>query len=127
MEKDACKLVSSAVLGMDIETVVVNGKRYVITPPTIHKIAGMGYCLSKYGSTEMNSVMDMLSDVKDAAKALSYIIQGDESLYDEFTQAPLSEVVQALQVGVSLISVENFIVLSGLARNVAALIAKPRP
>ena len=44
MEK-ASKIVSAAVLGKDFETVFVNGKAYVIHPPTIHKIAGAGYYL----------------------------------------------------------------------------------
>lgn len=127
MENDAAKLVSSAILGLDMEAVVVRDKRYVIMPPTISKIAGMGQYLSRYSGGDMSSVMSMLENVEDAAHALSYLINGDDSLFDEFKEAPLTEVVDALKVGVSLISVENFIVLSGLARNVAALIAKPRP
>ena len=45
MEKNAAKIVSSAVLGMDFRTAVINGKVYMIYPPTIHKIAGAGYYL----------------------------------------------------------------------------------
>ena len=75
MEK-ASKIVSAAVLGKDFETVFVNGKAYVIHPPTIHKIAGAGYYLSdlKDGIT----VMDMLRSLKDvdtASRALSWLIR----------------------------------------------------
>lgn len=127
MDNNASKIVSSAVLGMDMEVVLVGGKRYVLFPPTINKIAGVGYALSSYSDGDMNTVVKMMTNIGDAAKALSYLVAGDESLVDEFSQAPLEEIIEALKTGISLISVENFIVLSGLARNVAALIAKQRP
>ena len=45
---NAAKTVSSAILGMDVEIVMVNNKRYVLHPPTIAKIAGGGYWLSQF-------------------------------------------------------------------------------
>ena len=126
MEK-ASKIVSAAVLGKDFETVFVNGKAYVIHPPTIHKIAGAGYYLSdlKDGIT----VMDMLRSLKDvdtASLALSWLIQGDETLHEELSHGTFDEVIVALATGLSMISAENFYKLSVLAKNVALLTAKQR-
>lgn len=126
MEK-ASKIVSAAVLGKDFETVFVNGKAYVIHPPTIHKIAGAGYYLSdlKDGIT----VMDMLRSLKDvdtASRALSWLIQGDETLPEELSHGTFDEVIEALATGLSMISAENFYKLSVLAKNVALLTAKQR-
>lgn len=127
MEKNASKIVNAAVLGKDFETVFVNGNAYIINPPTIHKIAGAGYYLSdlKDGVT----VMDMFCSMKDvvvASCALSWLIKGDESLSEELSKGTLDEVVEALSVGFSMISAENFYKLSVLAKNVALLTAKQR-
>ena len=127
MENNASKIVSAAVLGKDFETVFVNGKAYVIHPLTIHKIAGAGYYLSdlKDGVT----VMDMLRSLKDvetASRALSWLIQGDESLHEELSHGTFDEVIEALTTGLSMISAENFYKLSVLAKNVALLTAKQR-
>lgn len=127
MEMNASKIVNAAVLGKDFETVFVNGNAYVIHPPTIHKIAGMGYYLSSL--KEGGTVMDMLRSLKDvetASYALSCLIQGDESLHVELSKGTFDEVVEALATGFSMISVENFYKLSVLAKNVAQLTAKER-
>lgn len=127
MGNSASKIVSSSLLGKDFETVVVNGKAYVINAPTIHKIAGAGYYLSELD--ECKTVMDMIRSLKDvgsASRALSFLIQGDESLYDELSQGTFDEVVEALAIGISMISAENFYKLSVLAKNVALLTAKQK-
>lgn len=123
----ASKIVNSSILGKDFETVVVNGKAYVVKPPTIHKIAGAGCYLSDLD--ECNTVMDMLRSLKDidaASHALSFFIQGDESLHEELSQGTLDEVVKALAIAISMISAENFWKLSALAKNVAILTAKQK-
>lgn len=124
---DAAKIVSSAVLGKDFETVVVNGKAYIINPPTIHKIACAGYYLSVV--KEVDTVMDIIRSLKDMKKvsmALSCLISGDESLSDELSEGSFDEVVKALTVGLSMLSSENFLRLSVLAKNVASLTAKAK-
>ena len=126
MEK-ASKIVSAAVLGKDFETAFVNGNAYVINPPTIHKIAGFGYYLSDL--EEGNTILDMLRSLKDigaASRALSWLIKGDESLCEELSKGTLDEVVEALSIGFSMISAENFYKLSVLAKNVALLTAKQK-
>ena len=127
MEKNASKIINAAVLGKDFETVFVNGKVYVIYPPTIHKIAGAGYYLCDL--KEAVTGMDMLRSLKDvemASRALSWLIQGDENLCEELSAGTFDEVVEALATGLSMVSAENFYKLSVLAKNVALLTAKQR-
>lgn len=127
MENNASKIVDSAILGKDFETVIINGKAYIIKPPTIHKIAGVGYYLSDLNG--IGSVMDIIHSLKDigkAASALSFLIKGDESLSNELSKGELGEIVDALSKGCSMISAENFFKLSALAKNVALLTAKPK-
>lgn len=125
---NAAKIVNSAVLGMDFQTAVINGKAYVITPPTIHKLAGAGYYLAEMGNG--SSISDLINDMKNmgnVAHALSYLIKGDDSLYEEFINANFTEVIQAFELGFSLISTQDFLKLSILARNVQNLTAKQKP
>lgn len=127
MQKKASKIVNAAVLGKDFETVFVNGNAYVVHPPTIHKIAGMGYYLSDL--KEGDTILDMFRSLKDvgvASHALSCLIQGDESLSEELSKGTFDEVVEALATGFSMISAENFYKLSVLAKNVAQLTAKQK-
>lgn len=124
---NASKIVNAAVFGKDFETVFVNGNAYVIHPPVIHKIAGMGYYLSDL--KEGDTILDMFHSLKDisvASHALSCLIQGDDSLSEELSKGTLDEVVEALATGFSMISAENFYKLSVLAKNVAQLTAKQK-
>ena len=125
--KKAAKVVSSAILGMDFKTIIVNGKVYIIKPPTIHQIAGAGYYLADL--TEGDSVSDMLGMMKDiggAAHALSYLINDNDSLSEELSKGTLEEVINGIHEGLDLISVQNFMMLSHLAKNVAMLTAKAK-
>ena len=127
MKKKAAKIVNSAILGMDFRTVVVAGKAYVIKPPTIKKLAGAGYWLADIDKGE--SVKDILLSLHDASKltkALSWFINGDESLSDELSEGTLSEIADALETAYSLLSTKDFLRLSALARNVTNLTAKQR-
>lgn len=127
MEKNATKIVTGALLGLDFKTVIVNGKAYVIQPPTIHKLSGAAYHLAELGEADtIRGVLSTLSKIENGAKALSYLIKGDDSLTDELAQGTFDEVVEALDIAFSLVSAENFIKLSGLAKNVQSLIAKQR-
>lgn len=126
MSKGA-KIVDSAILGMDMRSVVVNGKAYMIMPPTIARIAGAGYYLSAFDEArDVKDIFNSLKDINNAAKALSWFINGDESLSEELSQGTLEEVILALETAYSLISVENFSRLSALTRNVSSLTARQR-
>ncbi len=124
---NAAEIVNGAIIGMDFKTVIINGKAYTISPPTIHKISGAGYFLAKV--YEGNSLQDLclsLKDIKCASDALSWLIKGDNSLSEELSQATIEEVVSGLEIALSLISTENFYKLSVLAKNVKMLTAKQK-
>lgn len=119
------KLVSSALLGLDFRTIVVNDRSYIVHPPTIAKLAGATYWLSEVG--ESNSIREMLMQMQNSrniAVALSHFITGDDSLADELAQGTLDELIEGLEESLSLIDATNFIKLSTLLRSVSRLIAK---
>lgn len=127
MEKNATRIVTGALLGLDFRTVIVNNKAYVINPPTIARLSGTAYHLANLGeATTFTDVLKNLSNIQDGAKALSWLIKGDESLTKELALGTFEEVVTALEAGLSLVSAENFIKLSTLAKSVQSLIAKQK-
>ena len=65
--ENGARLISSALIGLDGETVVVNGKAYFVLPPTIKKIAGAGYYITKYGGEKtIGDMLKMMSQSMDA-------------------------------------------------------------
>lgn len=124
----ASKLVADAILGEDSVTIMVNGKTYCISPPTIIKLVKAAKYLNSFeeGKT-LAEVLGMLKNLHDACKALSIFIQGDESISDELSKGTFEEVVNGLQTAYSLISIKDFQTLSILAKSAARMIAKPRP
>ena len=127
MGKNAAKIVSSAILGMDFKVVIVNGKSYIVTPPTIKKIAGAAYWLSdiKEGKN-IKELLASINNVEPLAHALSWFIQGSDSLFEELSNGTLDEVIDGLESAYSLLSTKNFLRLSVLAKNVTSLTAKQR-
>lgn len=105
----ASKLVADAILGEDTVTIVVNGKAYYVSPPTIIKLVKAAKYLNSFeeGKT-LAEVLGMLKNLDDACKALSVFIQGDESISDELSKGTLEEVVNGLQTAYSLISIKDF-------------------
>lgn len=124
----ASKLVADAILGEDSVTIMVNGKTYCISPPTIIKLVKAAKYLNSFeeGKT-LAEVLGMLKNLYDACKALSIFIQGDESISDELSKGTFEEVGNGLQTAYSLISIKDFQTLSILAKSAARMIAKPRP
>lgn len=124
----ASKLVTDALLGEDSASVVVNGKIYDIPSPTIQRIAmAAKYLNNVEGGENMDDAIGMMKNLEDSCRALSVFIQGDEALTDELVKGTPNDIVGGLKVAWSLISIKDFQMLSALARNVARLIAKPRP
>ncbi len=120
------KLVTDAIIGEDSKTVIVNDKVYFVPSPTIYRLAGAGKYLSDFGGE--NNIEDALKGLKnseDLCKALSWFICGSAKLSKTLSHGTFEEIVNALVVSYSMISVENFTKLSVLAKNVAELIAKP--
>lgn len=123
----AAKIVSASIVGADFVNVMVNNKVYSIFPPTIHKLAGAGMYLSELGDEQ--SLKDMIKSINrsdNLAHALSWLIQDDDSLFEELSQGTFDELVNAINEAYSQISVENFMKLSTLAKNVVRLIANPK-
>lgn len=124
----ASKLVAGALLGEDSVTIMVNGKTYCISPPTIIKLVKAAKYLDSFEEGKsLVEILGMLKDLGNACKALSVFIQGDESISDELSKGTLEEVVYGLQTAYSLISIKDFQTLSILAKSAARMIAKPRP
>lgn len=126
---NAAKTVSSALLGFDVKVVLVNGNRYVIKPPTINKIAGGAYWLSRFdrsGKESIDEIIMAMTDINMVSRALSWMIQGDESLAEELAKGTLDENIVALCTAYSMVNTQNFTMLSALARNVGKLIAKQK-
>ena len=121
------QIVSASIIGADFVNVMVNGRCYTVFPPTVHKLAGAGMFLSDFGDEQ--TVRDVISSVNDSEKlahAFSWLVQGNDELFDELSHCTFDELVDAIDTAYSLISVENFTRLSTLAKNVASLIAKQR-
>lgn len=125
--RNAAKIVSAAIIGLDGETVVIAGRAYHILPPTIKRLAQAAYYLSDMGDAEtLRGLLMSVGNPEPLCNALSCLIRGDESLRDDLMEGTMEEVAEAMEVAYSLASVENFWKLSALARNVASLTARQR-
>lgn len=121
------KVVSASIIGAVFVNVMVNNKVYSIFPPTIHKLAGAGLYLSDFGDEQsFRDVIKSINNSDKLAHALSWLIKGDDSLFEELEWGTFDELVDAVSQAYSLISVENFTKLSALAKNVAMLIANQK-
>lgn len=123
----ALKEVTEAIIGTP-KSIIVNGRLYPIKPPTIHTIAVAANYLDPIPS-DISSFADIVSMMKEmgrVSEALSVFICGDTSLADELSKGEMQEVVEGLAEAIGMISPQNFSMLSGLIKNVAQLIAKPK-
>ena len=127
---EASKIISSAIIGSDVAVFVVNSKRYVVQPPTIHKIAGAISVLSDVGMSDKSTLKELLLEMGNMAdilpRALSWIIKGNESLSDELSNGTSEEVVNGIDLSFGLISTSPFLKAASLAKNVTLLAAKPK-
>ena len=103
---DAVEIVSSAVLGIECEAVFVGGKVYHLRPPTIRRLAGAA--------------------MEGQAHALSWLVEGNDSLFETFMDCRVDEVQEGIIRGLGMVDPKNFTTLSALQRNVRSLIARPR-
>ena len=128
MEQNGAKIVSSAIVGMDFKVIIVNSRSYIISPPTIKKMAGaFNYLADAIGNG--NSIRELFlsaSNVEPLAHALSWFIQGNDCLFEELSNGTRDEIIDGLDAAYSLISTKSFLKLSDLTKNVANLIARPK-
>lgn len=124
-EKTGAQMVAEALTGTDHRPVLVNGKFYIINSPTIHRLAGCIQCLS--GMPKGDSVAGVLQNLGDfgkLAKALSWLIKGDESIAEELSHGTPEECIEGIEKGLSLIDVSVFQRAVALQRYVARLAAR---
>lgn len=125
--KDAARMVSAEVLGMNIRTVVVNDKAYVIYPPTIARLMGSTYYLTDLpDASSIRDVLKLFGKMESLCKALSHFIAGDESLSEELMSGTMDEIIAGLEMAYDLIDVGNFTRLSTLVRSARMLTAKQK-
>lgn len=121
------KIISESIIGSDFRTVFVNGKAYTVYPPTVNNLSGAISHLSGVQDAEsLREVLLSLGNSEAYSKALSWLINGDESLSEELSKGTLDEVVDALDESLSMIDSKVFLKAVSLARNVSLLAAKPR-
>lgn len=124
---DATKLVTGEMLGMNGKRIVIAGKSYVIQPPSIKKLCGAAYYLTDCEDADtLKGVLLSISNLDNTCKALSWLVNGDEELTEEFKEGTLDEIVEGICVGLDMLSVENFIRLSSSVRSVRTLTAKQK-
>ena len=123
---DAVKLVSSEILGLSFETVTIGNEVYVMRPPTIRRLCGAAMYLGGISDIKTDADLVKALGADDMAKALSWLLEGDESLYEKFLDCDVNEVAVGVLAGLGMIDPGNFTVLSALARNVRSLIARQR-
>lgn len=105
----------------------MGGKSYTVYPPTIHKMSGAISHLSNVQDAEsLREVLLSLGNSEAYSKALSWLINGDESLSEELSKGTYEENVNALDEALSMIDSKVFLKAVSLAKNVSLLAAKPR-
>lgn len=126
-ELDGAKLVASAILGMDYRVLIINSKAYILNPPTIHRLCGATYFLSELGEGKtIKEILGMMQKMDNLAKALSWFIEGNDSISEELMAATPGELIEGLEVAFQMIDAGNFLKLSALRRSARMLIAKPQ-
>lgn len=125
----ASKFISDAIVGGDYTIVYVNGKAYPIKPPTIKMLAGAISCISDIDLGDNGTFKDMLRLAKDGraySRALSWFVNGDLSLEEEFNNGSFEEVLDALSSAFDLVGVAPFLKAASLTKSASLLAATPK-
>lgn len=123
-EKTGAQLVAEALTGADFKTISVAGRFYMIPSPTIHRLAGCVKCLSAMRTgTDIKAVLLTIGDLTAYARALSWLIRGDESLTDELAKGTPEECVRGVEKALELIDIQVFTKAVTLQRYVARMAA----
>lgn len=107
----------------------LNGKSYVMFPPTIKKLAGAISCISDLELDDKATLKEMFLSCKDCTaycKALSWLICGDGTLAEELSDATFEDVIDALELGLDMVGVNPFYKAVSLTRSASLLAASPR-
>lgn len=107
--------------------VEINSKKYTVYPPTIAVLSGAMPHLSEAKDAEtIRGVLLSLEDSDKCAKALSWFIAGDESLFPELSKGTYDEIIDALEKCISMIKAKSLLKAASLIRNISLLVARPR-
>lgn len=128
--KEGARLVSEALLGVAVKVVVIADKRYTITSPTIHKLAGAAYHLSNYTLPAKDAtIADLVATInnsRELAAALSWFIQDNEELTEELSHGTIGELANAIEAAYTMIDTRDFTKAVELSMCVADATAKPK-
>ncbi len=125
-ETNAARNVTASIIGRDVEVAIINGKTYVIKPPTIKRLSGAIHALTAIDMSDAPTLREMLFAHKDAdayAKALSWLVRGNGSLAGELSNAPVDEVIEAVLTGINMTG-QSFMKAVGLLRCARRLAAR---
>ena len=125
-ETQAAKAVASSLIGLDVKRVIVGSKSYTIPAPTIRRIAGAINHLSDIDISDKPTLRELLMSCAKAesyAKALSWLVQGDDALWEELADNKIEEIVDALCEGFDMTG-QSFMKAASLLKFVKRLAAK---
>ena len=124
----AAKVVTSELLGLNIEAFTINGKQYSVSPPTMKTLTKALFYFSDIDMDGTN-FKDIISSVPtitgSLAKGLSCFVKGDITLADEFGNGTVEEIKVALNKCFSMIDTSVFQCAS-LAKSMTAIAARQR-
>ncbi len=124
--KEAAKVVSSSIIGADFKLIDVGSQTYVLKPPTIRRMAGAINALCGIDVSDAPTLRELFLSFKDAeaySKALSWLINEDESLVEELNKAPIEEVIDGVIAGFDMTG-QSFMKAVGLLKSVRKLAAR---
>ncbi|MBR1525155.1 MAG: hypothetical protein IJ640_00645 [Prevotella sp.] len=117
-------------IGMSAEAVSIGGKEYAMHLPSIISMQKIGEYLAQMATSEMSGktldeAVRMMTDKQTMAKAVSYILQGDELLVDELSNSSSEELQEAIIIYHGM-TIQSMKMLKRLAESVGKLIGKQK-
>lgn len=113
--------VSRAMTGGDSQPIVVNEKYYMIPSPTIETIAKVGEALcDEQESKDVRGILYNILHAEAYVKALSRMIIGDDSLVDALLEGTTDEILNGLETGLSMLSIDIWEKVIGFDRERSA-------
>lgn len=120
-------MIADAITGKDFQMVRVRNKVYALFPPTIKKLALAIGCLADMPDCQtLKEILITFGKGEKIAEALSYLIEGNDTLKDEFCECTIAELVPALDKALSMVDVTPFSRAVNLAKSVAKMAVNPK-
>lgn len=120
-------MIADAITGKDFAIVRVKAKRYAVFPPTINKLALAIGSLSELPDCDnLREILTAMGQCDKIAEALSYLIEGDDSIKGEFCECTIAELVPALETALTMVDVTPFSKAVNLAKSVVKMAVNPK-